>query len=336
MESNRYIKIWLVMMMVVGSVLALLLSIGGCRLGEPEPDYFQGYAEAEYTYISSPLPGYLNTLAVHRGQQVSAGDLLFKLEDSLEVDAKEAASHRLRQAQDRLTNLTKGLRPSEMAAIRARLSQARSNLVLSQVEYERRKRLVEQRTIAREDFDRAKAKLLVDQGQVKDLTAQLETAGLGARVDEIRAAEAEVAALQASLAQADWNLRQKSQSAAAAGLVFDTYYTRKEWVQAGKPVVSLLIPGNLKVRFFVPEPELGTLKLGQRIALTCDGCPKGLTAAINYISPQVEYTPPVIYSRETRSKLVFMIEAKSDPAKADQLHPGQPLEVRLPSQGGKI
>jgi HlyD family secretion protein len=100
-------------------------------------------------------------------------------------------------------------------------------------------------------------------------------------------------------------------------------------VPAGSPVVSLLPPANIKVRFFVPEPRLGTVKLGQSVSVRCDGCARPVAATVSYVAPQAEYTPPVIYSRESRSKLVFLIEARPAPGDATLLHPGQPVDVLL-------
>ncbi|WP_188590009.1 HlyD family efflux transporter periplasmic adaptor subunit, partial [Achromobacter denitrificans] len=122
---------------------------------------------------------------------------------------------------------------------------------------------------------------------------------------------------------------QKRQAAPAAALVFDTLYREGEWVPAGSPVVSLLPPGNIKVRLFVPETALGSLKMGQQLMVRCDSCGAPIPVRIDYISTQAEYTPPVIYSRESRSKLVYMIQARPTPEAAPRLHPGQPLEAAL-------
>lgn len=91
----------------------------------------------------------------------------------------------------------------------------------------------------------------------------------------------------------------------------------------------MLPPQNIKVRFFVGESVLGALKLGAPVSVRCDGCAAPIPAMIAFISPQAEYTPPVIYSRETRTKLVYLIEARSTPDDAVKLHPGQPVEVTL-------
>ena len=140
---------------------------------------------------------------------------------------------------------------------------------------------------------------------------------------------AQVAAQQAALDKAKWAFDQKQQFAPADAQVHDTLYRNGEWVAAGNPVVVLLPPENLKVRFFVPQEMLPQIKVGQTISIGCDGALHAIKATINYISTQVEYTPPVIYSRETRANLVFMIEAKIPLANAADVRPGQPADVRL-------
>jgi HlyD family secretion protein len=166
------------------------------------------------------------------------------------------------------------------------------------------------------------------QRQVQSISADLKTAQLGARPDEIKAAEAEANAVSEQLVQARWNLDQKTQDTPRAkGLIFDTYYYSGEWVPPGRPVISLLPPENVKVRFFVPEKTVGRLSLQQKVFVSFDGGGT-VPAHISFISPQAQYTPPVIYSSQTRAKLVFMIEASVEPDMALRLHPGQPVDVR--------
>ena len=141
---------------------------------------------------------------------------------------------------------------------------------------------------------------------------------------------AQVASQQAALDKAKWSFDQKQQFAPADALVHDTLYRQGEWVAAGNPVVVLLPPENLKVRFFVPQEVLPKIKTGETVSVSFDGAAKNYSATVNYISTQAEYTPPVIYSRENRAKLVFMIEAKFSPADAADVRPGQPVDVKLP------
>lgn len=310
-------------------LLALLSSVilAGCA---PEGNgALQGYAEGEFVRVAAPFAGSLTRLAVQRGGQVKAGDPLYSLEQENEQAARLEAEERLKSAEARLANLEKGRRPDEVAAVAAQLAQAQAGLKLSQAQLKRDEDLAIKNFISRERLDQSRANRDRDQARVNELAAQLRIARLGARSDEIRAAQADVQAARAAVAQAQWRLDQKSIKAPVSGLVQDTYYVTGEWVNAGSPVVSILPPQNIKVRFFVPEPLLGKLRMGQRLQLSCDGCGAALSGSISYIAPQAEYTPPVIYSKDSRSKLVFLIEGRLAPADAVRLHPGQPVDVRL-------
>ena len=135
-------------------------------------------------------------------------------------------------------------------------------------------------------------------------------------------------ALEAALAQAEWSLSQKRQAAPLAGLVFDTIFQQGEWVPAGRPVIALLPPANMKVRAFVPQARVSTIRLGANARVFADGAGE-FAGKVSFISPQAEFTPPVIYSQESRGKLVFMVEIVFDPATAAKLHPGQPVDVQF-------
>ncbi len=309
--------------------LALLVAGGllaGCSPGPPGA--FQGYIEGEYVYVAAPLGGQLTNLAVSRGAEVRAGQLLFELEREAEATAVREAEQRLSQARARLEDLRKGRRPSEIASLEAQLKRAEASLRLSALEWERRVKLRESQVIAPEELDSAHARRDADQEQVVALKADLQTARLGAREDEIKAAEADVQATEAALAKTRWALAQKSQSAPTNAWVHDTLYRAGEYVSAGFPVVSLLPPAYLKARFFVPQGQLSLVQPGTAVLVRFDGATQPLRAVVNYISTQAEYTPPVIYSRENRSKLVFMVEATFPPEAARGLRPGQPVDVR--------
>ena len=305
-----------------GALIALAAAMGlGGDGGALE---VQGYVEGEYVYVGSPVAGRLETLDVARGARVPAGAPLFQLDRSSEQPARDEAAARLARAEASLANLRKGKRPSEIASIQAQLTQANAMLKLSEAKLQRRQPLGD--AVSREDVEQASAEYERDKARIAELQAELETARLGARADEIQAAEAEVSAARAQLAQAEWRLDELSQAAPQAGLVVDTLYRTGEWVAAGAPVVSMLPPENVKLRFFVPEPRLGAIEVGDEVQVRCDACAPGLTAEISYVAPEAEYTPPVIYSRESRAKLVFLVEALPDEA-SPRLHPGQPVDV---------
>jgi len=307
--------------------LAAALAVASCS--DPVPDALQGYAEGEYVRVATPFAGQLQRLAVKRGDRVKSGDPLFALEQANEAAARREAADRLARAQAQLENLRKAKRPTEIEAVRAELDQAEAALKLADANLKRQEELFRANFISRERLDDARTAVARDRARVAEMRAQLATANLPARTDEIRAAEAEVAAARAQLDQADWRLGQKAQRAPQDALVQETLFVQGEWVPAGAPVVSLLPPGNIKVRFFVPEKRLGAVRIGQPVQMSCDGCGAPIPGAVTYLAPQAEFTPPVIYSRERREKLVFLAEARPAVADATKLHPGQPVEVML-------
>lgn len=303
-----------------------LIAITGCQQGTSP--VFPGYAEGEYVRIASPYAGSLTALNVKRGDRVAADAPLFALEQENERAAREEAVARVRQAEARVENLRKGKRPEEVAAVRAQLGQTEAALKLSAAELKRTEDLVASKFLSPAKLDEAKTAYERDRAHVAELSAQLKVAQLSGRPDEIAAATAEAKAAREQLAQAEWRLAQKSQRAPKAALVADTLYTAGEWVQAGMPVVSLLPAENVKLKFFVPEKQLGGLKLGQEVQVTCDSCTP-ITAKISYVAPQAEYTSPLIYSKDNRATLVFLVEARAKPEDAVKLHPGQPVEIKL-------
>ena len=202
---------------------------------------------------------------------------------------------------------------------------------LSTANMQRQQQLFTSGFVSGAALDDARAQVKRDEARVKELEAVVATTKMPARGDEIRAAEADARAAREVVAQSAWRLAQRAVAAPTAGLVHDTYYVVGDWVPAGNPVASLLPPGNVKVRFFVAETVLGRLKRGQTLTVTCDSCAAPITASIVFISDRAEFTPPVLYSKENRSKLVYLVEAKPAPADAARLHPGQPVDVTLPA-----
>ncbi len=311
------------------AALGALCLLAGCS-SQP-PNRVQGYVEGEFVYVASPLAGQLESLFVQRGQWVKAGDHLFTLDSQPEKDARDQAAHQLAQARSNLEDAKKPRRPTEIESVEAQLQQARAALTFSQKDFERQDKLEKTGARAMQDLDRARSTRDQDRKRVTQLEADLETARLGSRIDQIAAAEAVVQAQEAALAKAEWDLSQKRQNAPQAGVVFDTLYREGEWVAAGRPIVALLPPPNVKVRAFVPETQIGKIQYGEQIQVLVDGLRAPLIGKVSFISPRVEYTPPVIYSQESRSKLVVMIEIRFDPKTAAILHPGQPVDVQLGS-----
>lgn len=307
----------------LAALVAVLLV--GCE--KPANDSWQGYIEGEYVLLASQNAGQLQKLYVHRGDKVEAGKPVFALEQESERAARTEAEQRLKAAQARLENLQAGRRQPEIEALRAEVGQAKAARELSASQLAQQQKLFKGGFISQSKLDEARTAQDRDRARVAEAEAQLRTAlqPLG-REAELKAAEGDIAAAQAALAQAAWKLEQRSVAAPVSGLVQDTFFVEGEWVPAGRPVVSLLPPGNVKARFYVPEASLSGIEIGRQVLIGCDGCPAPIAGKVSFVSSQAEYTPPVLYSKESRSKLMFLVEARLEGA---GLRPGQPVDVRL-------
>lgn len=308
------------------SRLALAALLAGCG-GPPDDAPFPGYAEADMLLVAAPAAGTLQTLSVERGARVGKGQPLFTLDTDAEALGREGAAARREGAEAQAANLRKGRRPLELKAIDEQLAQARAALAASGSALQRQQALVAEGFVSPGRLDELQAARDRDAARVKELQAQRGVAAEAARGDEIAAAAAAARAAAAEVELARWREGQRSRTAPADALVHDVMYRPGEWVAAGAPVVALLPPAALHVRFFVPQAMLSRVNPGGMVELRCDGCPAPVAARIRQVATQAEYTPPVLYGNGARAKLVFRVEAV--PAEPAALKPGQPLDVRL-------
>ncbi|KVC64468.1 HlyD family secretion protein [Burkholderia ubonensis] len=311
-------------------LLAAGIALAACGRRADERATYQGYVEGEFVYLSSSQSGTLAQLDVQRGQSVAANTPAFALEAVDETAALQQAQHQLAAAQAQLADLRTGKRPPEVNVTKAQLAQAVAQAGKAADQLARDERQYRAGGISAQQLDDSRTAARTSAAQVRELRSQVDVARLPGRSQQIAAQAAQVDAAQAAVAVAQWKLDQKRVAAPAAGRVYDTLYRLGEWVQAGSPVVQMLPPQNVKVRFFVPEAAVASLAPGRAVTIHCDGCAADVPARITYVSSQAEYTPPVIYSNESRTKLVFMIEARPAVADAPKLHPGQPVAVRVP------
>jgi HlyD family secretion protein len=309
--------------------VAFALSIALAACSADKAVTYQGYVEGEYVHVASAVGGRLERLLVQRGQTIEAKTPLFNLEAEQETAAKQQADEQLKAAQAQLADLRVGKRTPELDVARAQLAQASAAEAQAALQLQRDEAQFEIGGIARAQLDDSRANHAIKVARVRELAGQLEVSRLPARDEQIRGQDAQVAAARAVSSQSDWRLDQKRVFATQGGLVVDTLYREGEWVAAGSPVVRLLPPQNLKVRFFVPQAVAGALKPGRNVVLHCDGCDADVPATVSYIAAEPEYTPPVIYSNETRAKLVFMVEARPASDTVQRLRPGQPVAVTL-------
>ncbi|HLX24254.1 MAG TPA: HlyD family efflux transporter periplasmic adaptor subunit [Usitatibacter sp.] len=309
------------LLMIVTGVLA------GCS--HENTSSFQGYVEGEYVYVASSVGGRLDRLAVERGQTIADKAALFELESDQEAAAKRQADEQLKAAESQLADLKTGKRKPEVDVVQAQLAQAVAAAEQALLQLKRDEAQFQAGGISRGQLEDSKSNQEVKAARVRELTEQLEVAKLPARDDQIRAQGAQVEAARAAVSQSSWKLDQKRVAATQGGFVADTMYRVGEWVPAGSPVVRMLPPKNVKVRFFVPEPVAGGLKAGRAVNIHCDGCSADVSASITYVANDPEYTSPIIYSNETRAKLVFLVEARPSVENAPKLRPGQPVSVTL-------
>ncbi len=307
----------------------LFLLLAAC--GPPGERPLQGYIEGEYMRVGAPFAGTLQQLSVQRGDPIASNAPLFTLERENELAARKQAEGQLQSALARLENLKTGKRAPEVQSVEEQLRQAMVARELSASNFKRQESLFKSGFISSAALDDVRTRMKSDDALVEQLKASVATAKLpGGRPDEIRAAQADADAARQALAQADWRLGQRAIVAPLAGRVNDTYFVVGDFVPAGSPVVSLLPAANVKVRFYVPEPMLGRLRPGQTVSFTCDSCGAPMSATVSFIADRAEFTPPVLYSKENRAKLVFLVEARPAAEVAAKLNPGQPVDVTMP------
>jgi HlyD family secretion protein len=297
----------------------------GC---DPIAAGFAGYVEGEFASIAPVGIARVAQVNVRRGDRVLAGTLVATLEDADAVLALRQAEARLAQMRAQLANLKSGRRREEIAVIAATLDSAQANEREAQLAYDRKKELYDRRVSAKADLDQAQAALDVARARVKEIEAHLAVAALPARPDEIAAMEQQTAEAEAALGTARWQLDERRIVVRSAGLVFDILKHPGETAGPNAPVISFLPDGAIKLRFYIPQGVRSRIAAGAKLAVSCDGCDPGITAAVTYIADQPQFTPPVIYSVENRQKLVYLVEGRPDnPARP--LRPGQIVDVYL-------
>lgn len=305
---------------LAGIIIIVALAAVLWFVWRPRPDdrnLLTGYIQADSFYLSSPISGPVAVVNVVRGQRVAAGDPLFTMDLKILGAARAQAAARTLQAD------------AQIAQQSAAAAQARAQLVAATAQAKEAAN-----DLARDEAAEREAPGSVSRQQIDLARAQAETTAaqrdaaaraIEALTAQIAAARAQVAQDSAALGQTQTQLDQLSAHAPSAGRVEDVLFQPGEWAPADQPVVSLIPDAKVKVRFYVPERELSRYAYGREIRFSCDGCPSGLIARIDFISPSPEYTPPIIYSLTMRDKLVFMVEAQpSDPR---MLAPGQPVDV---------
>ncbi|CDZ47466.1 HlyD family secretion protein [Neorhizobium galegae] len=311
----------LIIVFLAGAAIAALPFL----FADKPPRPYQGWVEADTLFIGAESAGRLTQVNIAEGATIAAGAPLFRLDSSSEEAAVAAARAALARSQAAL-DLSEAAqkRPEEIDVLRASEREATARLDLAEQDLDRTRVLVERGTSTRANLDTATATEAANRAALDNVRSQIILAALPARDETLRQTEESVAAARADLASAQAALARRSVSAPAAGSIETLYYRNGEVVPAGRPIVALLPPENVRIRFFVPETEIARLSLGQPVRVTCDAC-RPSDAKVSFIARNAEYTPPEIYSLEERAKLVYRVEAI--PTDPKVLRPGQPVDV---------
>ena len=287
-----------------------------------------GYVEGDFVLLAPIEVAQVQSISVKRGDRVEVGQTVAVMESDDARIAVAQAEAALAEAEAQLANLQIGKRPEEIAALDAMVRSAKAEAEEKHRVLARLADLLERGTAARATFDEAQTAVEVAEARINQAEANLAAAKLPARPEEINAAQSQVKQAQTSLEQARWRLSKRSLTAPAAGRVNDVIRNPGDVAGPSAPVISMLPDGAVKLSLFVPQRSFSSVEVGEILKVRCDGCPDGLEARISYVSPDPEFTPPVIYSLETRQKLVYLVEARPVDA-ASQLQPGQIVDVML-------
>ncbi|WP_395448468.1 HlyD family secretion protein [Aminobacter sp. UC22_36] len=293
-----------------------------------------GYVEGDYVQLAPIEVAQVETVSVRRGDRVEAGKPIVTLESGDARIAVTQAEAALAQAEAQLADLKVGKRPEEIAALEATVRSAKAQSDEASRVLVRTQDLFRRGIATQAQMDEAKTQVEVSQAAIGLAEANLDVAGLPAREDAIKAADKQVEQARSALGQAQWRLSKRTLTAPAAGRIDDVIRNAGDTAGPSSPVLSVLPDGAVKLTLFIPEKAFSSVRVGTRLAVRCDGCADGLTAKVSYVSPDPEFTPPVIYSLENRQKLVYLVEARPEDANS-ALQPGQIVDVALQKGAGE-
>ncbi len=289
---------------------------------------YVGYVEAEWVYVSAPRSGLIDSRPAAEGDKVKTGDVLFTLDADGQLAASTEADSRVAQALAQSRDISTGAREPEIRALEAELAEAKAALGLATTERGRVSKLVEEGIASRRQGDEADATFRTAEARVARAQQQIRVARQAGRPASRLAANANVDAARAASDAAKYELEQRTVRAPQEGYVEETFHERGEFVVAGNPIAALLPSDGLKVRFFVGQEALPSYRIGTKVVVTADGLAKPVEGKVSFVAKEAEFTPPVIYSRDAREKLVFLVKADVPPNSG--LQAGLPVDVTGP------
>ncbi|HEX8569834.1 MAG TPA: HlyD family efflux transporter periplasmic adaptor subunit [Caulobacteraceae bacterium] len=293
--------------------------------GEARTGTLSGYVEGEPIYLAAPVSGRVAAVYVREGERAAAGAPVFLIDPSVQQSQEQQAAAALDAARARAEDLRKGQRQPELEVFDAETLAAQAQLREAEAEYARIAPLVRRGIYAPARLDQVRAARDTARAQLAAIRQRREVGTLGGRQDAIVAAEAQAAQAEGAVMEVRRRMADLRPSAPVEARVEEVFYRPGEWAAANQPVVSLLPDGEVKLRFFVPEREVARYRPGRTVRFSCDGCGGQRQARITWVSRRPEFTPPVIYSRDSRDRLVFLVEAA--PENPRSLNPGLPVDV---------
>jgi len=288
---------------------------------------FSGYVEADYVYVAPTVTGRVETIPVTDNQYVTDREVLFKQNSDQQQAALLAAQSNVKALEAALDNIRTGAREEELAVVRAQLEMAQANLKLSKLNLDRDLQLLADGIVTDAKVEQERTAFASANAQVGQLHAQLTSMELPARSAELLKAEANVDAANAEVQAAQSKLEMLTTRSPISGRIERVLYSVGEVVRVAEPVISILPDEPHSVIFYIPEERLMEFKIGDQMLLNCDGCSSGILATLEDINVKSEFTPPIIYSRDERSRLVF--RAKARLPEGVSMNPGQPVSLEM-------
>jgi len=287
-----------------------------------------GYVEGEFVQLAPLEVAQVQSVMVKRGDRVEPDKPIALTEDTdAKIAVAQAAAARA-QAEAKLADLQVGKRPDEIAVLEASVRTANAQADDARRTLLRTQDLTKRGVMTQAQLDDAKTSVEVAEAAINQSMANLAVGRLPARPEEIKSAENAVKSAAAQLDSARWHLTKRTIVAPAAGRITDVIRNPGDTAGPTAPVLTMLPDGAVKLKVYIPEAKFSSVRVGDLLSVRCDGCAADLKAKVSYVSPDPEFTPPVIYSLETRQKLVYLVEAHPvDPA--SPLQPGQIVDVDL-------
>ncbi|WP_449414994.1 HlyD family secretion protein [Ochrobactrum teleogrylli] len=287
-----------------------------------------GYVEGEFVQLAPLEVAQVQSVMVKRGYRVEPDKPIALTENTDAKIAVAQAAAALAQAEAKLADLQVGKRPDEIAVLEASVRTANAQADDARRTLLRTQDLAKRGVMTQAQLDDAKTSVEVAEAAINQSMANLAVGRLPARPEEIKAAENAVKSAAAQLDSARWHLTKRTIVAPAAGRITDVIRNPGDIAGPTAPVLTMLPDGAVKLKVYIPEAKFSSVRVGDLLSVRCDGCAADLKAKVSYVSPDPEFTPPVIYSLETRQKLVYLVEAHPVD-QASPLQPGQIVDVDL-------